>query len=69
MSELEEIYLKPDECEAIRLKDFQGMGQEECSKNMNISQPTFHRTILSARRKIADAIINGKAVKIERGEE
>jgi len=37
------------------------------SKKMNISQPTFHRLVLSARRKIADAIINGKAIKIEGG--
>ena len=34
---------------------------------MNISQPTFHRIVLSARKKIADAIINGKAIKIESG--
>jgi len=32
---------------------------------MNISQPTFHRLVLSARKKIADAIVNGKAIKIE----
>ncbi len=69
MRELEEVILKPDECEAIRLKDFESLGQEECSGKMGISQPTFHRTLLSARKKISDAIINGKAVRIERSNE
>ena len=35
---------------------------------MKISQPTFHRLLLSARKKIADAIVNGKAIKIEGGD-
>jgi predicted DNA-binding protein (UPF0251 family) len=66
LKKLEEVSLDPDECEAIRLKDFKGFDQEECSKNMEISQSTFHRIILSAREKIADAIINGKAIRIEK---
>ena len=41
--------------------------QEKCAKKMNISQPTFHRLILSARKKISDAIVNGKAIRIEGG--
>ena len=64
---LEEVILNVDEFEAVRLKDLEGMEQEECAKKMNISQPTFHRLVLSARKKIADAIINGKAIKIEGG--
>jgi len=67
LKELEEIILHVDEFEAIRLKDLEGLEQEECAKKMNISQPTFHRLVLSARKKIADAIINGKAIKIEGG--
>jgi predicted DNA-binding protein (UPF0251 family) len=67
LKELEEVILLIDEYEAIRLKDFEGLEQEECAKKMNISQPTFHRLVLSARKKIADAIINGKAIKIEGG--
>ncbi|MBW3004342.1 DUF134 domain-containing protein [Candidatus Woesearchaeota archaeon] len=67
MRELEEAVLTVDEFEAVRLKDFQGMDQEDAAKKMNISQPTFHRLVSSARKKIADAIVNGKALKIEGG--
>jgi predicted DNA-binding protein (UPF0251 family) len=67
LRELEESVISIDEFEAIRLKDLGGLEQEECAKKMNISQPTFHRLVLSARKKIADAIINGKAIKIEGG--
>jgi len=66
MIELEESKIDLSEFEAIRLKDFLGLSQEECADKMNISQSTFHRIILSARKKIADAIINGKAIKIEK---
>ena len=65
--ELEEVILQIDEFEAVRLKDLEGLEQEECAKKMNISQPTFHRLVLSARKKISDAIVNGKAIKIEGG--
>ena len=65
--ELEESILTVDEFEAIRLKDLLGLDQEEAAKKMNISQPTFHRLVLAARKKIADAIVNGKAIKIEGG--
>jgi predicted DNA-binding protein (UPF0251 family) len=67
MVELEESLLTIDEFEAVRLKDLLGMEQEEAAKKMKISQPTFHRLILTARKKIADAIVNGKAIKIEGG--
>lgn len=67
MVELEESILHVDEYEAVRLKDLDGLEQEECAKKMKISQPTFHRLVLSARKKIADAIVNGKAIKIEGG--
>jgi len=64
---LSESILTVDEFEAIRLKDLMQLDQETASKKMNISQPTFHRLILSARKKIADAIINGKAIRIKGG--
>jgi len=67
LTNLEEVILQVDEFEAVRLKDLEGLEQEECAKKMNISQPTFHRLVSSARKKIADAIVNGKAIKIERG--
>jgi predicted DNA-binding protein (UPF0251 family) len=64
---IEETILAHDELEAIRLKDFKGLEQEKAAKEMNISQPTFHRLILSARKKIADALINNKIIKVEGG--
>jgi predicted DNA-binding protein (UPF0251 family) len=67
MVELEESILTIDEFEAVRLKDLLGLEQEIAAKKMNISQPTFHRMVLSARKKIADAIVNGKAIKIKGG--
>lgn len=65
--ELKESILTVDEFEAIRLKDLEQIDQEKAAKKMNISQPTFHRLVLSARKKIADAIVNGKAIRIEGG--
>jgi len=62
--DLEEVVLTVEEFESIRLKDLEGYDQAECAKRMDISQPTFHRLIVSARGKVADAIINGKAIKI-----
>lgn len=65
--ELEEIVLTVDEYEAVRLKDLEALEQEEAAKKMGISQPTLHRLLLSARKKIAEAIVKGKAIKIEGG--
>jgi uncharacterized protein len=63
-SELESIVLARDEFEAIRLKDFLGADQKACADQMGISQPTFHRLLISARKKLADAVVNGKAIMI-----
>ena len=67
MVDLSESTLTLGEFEAIRLKDLLSMDQEKAAKQMNISQPTFHRLLLTARKKIADAIVHGKAIKIEGG--
>ena len=67
LSELEIVIIAVEEFEAVRLKDLEGLEQEKCSKKMGISQPTFHRLLLSARTKIADALVNGKAMRIEGG--
>lgn len=64
---LEEVCLNVEEAESIRLKDLEGLEQEECAKKMNISRPTFHRILNIARRKLADALLNGKAIRIEGG--
>lgn len=67
LSQLEEVALTYDEYEAVRLADLDGLYQEEAAAKMKISRPTFGRIIESAHKKIADAIINGKAIKIEGG--
>lgn len=67
MAELGEVRLLVEEAEAIRLKDLEGMEQEECAQKMNISRSTFSRLLDSARQKIADALLNGKAIRIEGG--
>ena len=64
---LEEVRLSVEEAEAIRLKDLQGLEQEECAGKMNISRPTFQRVLKSAREKVADSLLNGKAIRIEGG--
>ena len=64
---LKEINLTVDEYEALRLKDKEKLSQKEAAKRMDISQPTFYRMIKKAREKISEALINGKAIKIEGG--
>jgi uncharacterized protein len=65
---LEEVVLTLDEFEAIRLADFEGLYQEDGATKMAISRQTFGRIIDSAHKKIADVLINGKALKIEGGD-
>jgi len=67
MIELEETVISVDEYEAVRLKDLEGLEQEQAAKKMEISRPTFQRLLTCARKKIADAIIKGKALRIEGG--
>lgn len=67
LGHLEEVVLTVDELEAMRLKDVEGMNQEQAAERMNISQPTFHRLLESARKKIADALVTGKAIRIHGG--
>lgn len=65
LSLLEEVTVHRDELEALRWCDVQGLQQQEAAEKMNISQSTLHRLLLSARRKIADALIAGKAIRME----
>ena len=67
MIDLEESILTVDEFEAVRLKDLEGLDEKDAAKKMSISQPTFNRLVSSARKKIADAIVHGKSIKIEGG--
>lgn len=65
---LDQINMTVDEYEAIRLADLEGLYHEEAAKRMKISRQTFGRILDSARHKMADTIINGKALLIEGGE-
>jgi len=67
MSNLQTVHLSLEELESMRLKDLEGLEQEDCAQQMRISRPTFHRVLESARRKLTDALINGKAIQIEGG--
>ncbi len=67
LSELEELRLSVDELEAIRLKDREGLNHETCAERMQVSRPTFHRILASAHRKVAEALTEGKAIRIEGG--
>jgi predicted DNA-binding protein (UPF0251 family) len=66
LRELEEVVLIPSEVEALRLHDVDGLEQIDAAKKMEISQPTFGRILNSAYKKIAHALINGKAIRIEK---
>lgn len=67
MFDLEEVRLTVDQREAIRLSDLQGMSHEEAGRHMGVSRATFGRIIQQARRAVADALINGKAINVEGG--
>jgi uncharacterized protein len=61
---LEEIKLCLEEFEAVRLADFGGLYQKEAADRMGISRQTFSNTVRGARKKIADALVHGKALTI-----
>jgi len=65
MIDLEESELSLPEFEAIRLVDLEDVSQEEAGSKMQVSQSTLSRILKSGRKKIADAIVYGKAIKIE----
>ena len=66
-SALDEVNLTMDEFEAIRLSDLEEKYQEDAAKKMNVSRQTFGNILASAHKKIADSLVNGKALKIEGG--
>jgi len=68
LSMLEEVILTVDEFEAVRLADLEGLYQEQAAEKMKVSRQTFGRIIDSAHRKVAEALVKGKALKIEGGE-
>ena len=66
-ADLEEVVLTREELESVRLADHEKMNQEGAARKMNVSQPTFSRILDSARKKIADALINRKTLRVEGG--
>jgi len=62
---LEEVSLHMDEVEALRLADYEGLYHEDAAQRMKISRATFGRILDQARRKVAEALLKGKALRIE----
>lgn len=67
LRDLEEVVLTFDEIEAIRLADVEGFYQEQVAEQMKVSRPTVGRILASARQKIANALVQGKAIRMEGG--
>lgn len=67
LRDLEEVVLTVEELEALRLKDLEGLEQEECAIRMTVSRPTFQRVLTSSRNKVADALVGGKLLRVEGG--
>ncbi|MEW6723449.1 MAG: DUF134 domain-containing protein [Bacillota bacterium] len=65
--DLDEVILSVEELEALRLKDIQGLEQAEAAELMKVARTTFRRVLIDARAKVADALVNGKAIRIEGG--
>ena len=64
LTELDAVQIGKDEIEAIRLADLLSLSHEEAASKMQVSRATFGRIVKSARSKIADSILNGKAIEI-----
>jgi len=63
--DLEDVVLSFDEIEAIRLADYKGLYHEKAAEGMKVSRSTFGRILKQGRKKVAEALIIGKALKIE----
>ena len=66
LSLLKKVELKLDETEVLKLCDYEGLEQKEAAEKMNISQSTLQRILTSARKKVSEAITEGKAIKINK---
>ena len=59
------IYLEPAELEALRLVDMEGLSQEDAGARMEVSRGTVWRLLQSARKKVAQALTEGRPLVIE----
>ncbi|MBS3811401.1 MAG: DUF134 domain-containing protein [Halanaerobiales bacterium] len=66
--QLKEVLLSLEEVEALRLKDRLGLNQTESAEKMNVSRPTFQRIITAAHKKVAEALLEGKALRFKGGD-
>jgi predicted DNA-binding protein (UPF0251 family) len=62
-----EVFMSVEELEAIRLSDFEHLDQETAANMMAVSRHTYGRILASARSIVAQALVTGKALKIEGG--
>jgi predicted DNA-binding protein (UPF0251 family) len=67
LRQLEEVQLSVDEMEALRLADFEKLSQAEAGQKMGVSRATFGRIVERARHLVADALVSGKAIRVEGG--
>jgi predicted DNA-binding protein (UPF0251 family) len=67
LSRLAEVALSVDELEALRLADLEGLYQDEAAARMEVSRPTFARIVEASRRKVAEALVHGRALRIGGG--
>jgi uncharacterized protein len=65
---LGEVVLAIDEFEALRLADYEALYQEQAAERMSVSRQTFGRIVETARKKVAQALIEGLVLRIEGGE-
>jgi predicted DNA-binding protein (UPF0251 family) len=66
-TEQEEVVLSVEEVETLRLRELEGLDQEQCAQRMRVSRATFGRMLESARKKLANAVVLGKGIRIEGG--
>ena len=62
--DLKIIELSPEEAESLRLRNIKGLDQTESAKKMDVSQSTYQRILTSANRKVTEALLEGKAIRI-----
>lgn len=68
LNELDEINITIDELESLRLSYIENMKQDDAAEKMHVHQSTYQRTLQRTLQKIADALVNGKSIRVEGGD-